>query len=427
MRPAPPLGGLALVLALAGHAAAAPSPDKSYTATVTQDRAEVRCQPSTAEGCYVTNLLRRGERVKVLGDADAPGWLKIAPPAGSFSWVNTLHVEERNHLYHHWVVRAPNTGVRIGSSVVEKLPQMQGCVLQQGAIVQRYVRQGLVGRTQVDTESTPGTWLPIVPPPGEVRYLRKDAVAPATTAPPAPPAAPGATAEAGPARRAYPPPEPAPVAPPAPADPMALFLHAEQADHAGRIADAIGLYGRVVREGSASNPDLAEKARNRLNFLTTAGRHGPPPAQEPLAIRGEVPGEVVYGPTPEGRRYRPLTDAPEPSAPPAVRLAPPAATAASGSSGKTQTWTQPAGGTAPASGTTGESRQATGTLRSSGRMLDGVRAYALEGDGVRYYVIPHGVDLEPYVGQNVEISGPAVYKAELRANYIEALQVRPLR
>jgi hypothetical protein len=60
-------------------------------------------------------------------------------------------------------------------------------------------------------------------------------------------------------------------------------------------------------------------------------------------------------------------------------------------------------------------------------MLDGVRAYALEGDGVRYYVIPRGVDLEPYVGQNVEISGPAVYKAELRANYIEALQVRPLR
>ena len=429
MRPAPPLGGLALVLALGGHATAAPTTDKSYTATVTQDRTEVRCQPSTNEGCYVTNLLRRGDRVKVLGDAGG-GWLKVDPPASSFSWINTRFIHQPYPHLGHWVVDN-EAQVRIGSSVVEELPQVKGSDLQKGAIVYQFVRQGVLGRAQVDTEGNTGTWLPIVPPPGEVRYLRKETIAPtaSTVLPPAPP---GPTVPVAPsAQRTYPPLQTVDTAVAQPADPAALFWHAEQADRAGRTADAIGLYGRVVREGSTSHPSLAEQARARLYFLNAPGTHTPPPPQsatETLAIRGNVPGEVLYGPAPDGRLLRPLTDSDPPT--PAVRLASPASTAAPEHAARPQGWTQPASVSERPAGTPGGQWQVVGTLRTSGRPVAGVRSFALQQsgpNGVLYYVVPTpGVDLDRYVGRKVEISGPAVYKGDLRANCIEALQVRPL-
>jgi hypothetical protein len=43
------------------------------------------------------------------------------------------------------------------------------------------------------------------------------------------------------------------------------------------------------------------------------------------------------------------------------------------------------------------------------------------------YVTPEpGIDLEPYVNQNVQLFGPAIYHGELRANYMTVTQVQPL-
>src|SRR5438045_788902 len=86
MRHARAAGALWLVLVLYNPVSAGVAPDYRV---VNVDQAEVRARPSSVDAqVYVTNRLRRGTPVKVFGEEEG-GWLKIAPPEGSFSWINT--------------------------------------------------------------------------------------------------------------------------------------------------------------------------------------------------------------------------------------------------------------------------------------------------------------------------------------------------
>ena len=61
--------------------------------------------------------------------------------------------------------------------------------------------------------------------------------------------------------------------------------------------------------------------------------------------------------------------------------------------------------------------------------VDGKQAYVLEntqGRPLLYVTAQAGLNLEPYVNRNVELFGPAIYRGDLRANYMTVVRVAPL-
>jgi hypothetical protein len=215
MRFALSLTALTGIFLLAPSLTAAEKPPDVRTVTVPQ--AQVWCGPSTSDGLYPTNVLRQGDRVQVERELES-GWLVIRPPAGSFSWINNRFVQYISSKYANYVVTydGHDVPVLIGSSLKTDRPSKIGVKLPRGAQVR------VIGRGMTDEE---GTWLPIDPPEGEVRYLRKEAVAKPA----------GVLQTSASAKAAVPPP-----------DADTLWRDAERADQAGRLADAVRLY-RLAR------------------------------------------------------------------------------------------------------------------------------------------------------------------------------------
>jgi hypothetical protein len=232
---------------------------------VTVPQAEVWCGPNTGNGLYPTNILRQGERVQVERELDS-GWLVVRPPAGSFSWINNRFVQYVSPNYANYVVTydGHDVPVLIGSSLKMERPNKIGVRLPRGAQVR------VVGRPMSDDE---GTWLPIEPPEGEVRYLRKESVA-----------KPGSAAQKTASAKA-------PVQAP---DADTLWRDANKADNAGRLADAIRLYRLAGDANLSINPERAEEAYRRAHWIEQAnsstnkpgGSYYYPdgPSQQPLAI-----------------------------------------------------------------------------------------------------------------------------------------------
>jgi len=169
MRFASLLSALPLALALQAplHAQVAKTAD---VRVVTINDAEVRSGASTSELFYVTNRLPHNARVEVIEEV-AGGWLKIRPPEGSFSWINTRFLE-------HIVPNRPNYVVHVRGWCPGHhrqrhhhghRPTVIGAKLQRGAQVIG------IGQPLTDAE---GTWMPIEAPAGESRYIRADAVSP---------------------------------------------------------------------------------------------------------------------------------------------------------------------------------------------------------------------------------------------------------
>jgi hypothetical protein len=234
------LTGTFLMAPLPARCAGEPPPD---VRTVTVPQAEVWCGPSTANGLYPTNLLRQGDRVQVERELDS-GWLVVRPPAGSFSWINNRFVQYISSKYANYVVTydGHDVPVLIGSSLKVDRPTKIGVRLPRGAQVR------IIGRSMTDEE---GTWLPIEPPEGEVRYLRKEAVA-----------KPGSAVG-----RISNPSYKAPVQAP---DPDTLWADAQKADNAGRLADAVRLYHLAGDANLSINPTRAEEAYRRANWIEQA-------------------------------------------------------------------------------------------------------------------------------------------------------------
>jgi hypothetical protein len=213
--------------------------------TVTIPQAQVWCGPSTSDGLYPTNVLRQGDRVQVERELQS-GWLVIRPPAGSFSWINNRFVQYISPHYGNYVVtyEGHDVPVLIGSCLKTDRPSRIGAKLPRGAQVR------VIGRGMTDEE---GTWLPIEPPEGELRYLRKEAVAP-----------PGSATQTIAAK--------APMQAP---DADTLWRDAQKADQAGRLADAARLYRLAGDANLSVNPSRADEAYQRAHWIEQAN-NGPP-------------------------------------------------------------------------------------------------------------------------------------------------------
>lgn len=152
------------LLALARSASA-----QGYPAEMVITLPEVEVRSGPTKEYYPTSKLRYGDRVLVLRESkDQPGWLAIKPPAGSFSWINAKAVKQvdarTGYVESEGNALVP---VRPGSSLVNKAPDVESVKIPSGSIV-----------TILDREvSADGnTWLPIQPPPTEVRFIPGDAV-----------------------------------------------------------------------------------------------------------------------------------------------------------------------------------------------------------------------------------------------------------
>jgi len=171
MRPALMLGAFVgvFVTGLPGQAQAPPD-----VRVINVTEVLVRSGPS--DKFYPTSRLAQGERVVVVPqppDALQAGWLAIKPPRGSFSWINQRFVE----------VIVPGTGkvvadtpipVLVGSSESKDEPTKEGIKATRGSQVIILDKANYTDR---------GVWLPILPQPGEVRYIPESAVLPSASAP----------------------------------------------------------------------------------------------------------------------------------------------------------------------------------------------------------------------------------------------------
>ena len=382
MRSVPLLGG-AMWLAFVGAASA----QTTYTAVVSCNDAEVRAGPNDNPQLYVTNRLKRGSAVQVVEEL-GNGWLKIRPPAGSFSWISANAVQHVVPNQPNWMVVGPadvRVAVIVGTDFKKDVPsQIEGSRLSRGAQVIS------IGPARVDEQ---GAWLPIESPPGEFRYLRADVVTRSDGSPIVrtgglPAAAPGSMLAAKPV-----------VSTPLPSmtDCETFWKQATDAERAGNIPTAIDLYDRAAASGQGIHPELVQQARDRASWLSA---------------RASVPAHSTFTSTAVPSADFRLTSSP--AAPPNVQLAGPV--------GVYTTATRPQ---APTVATTGPGR-----LRRAGRFVEGRTTYVLESYQGRllYYVTAEpGVNLEPFINQNVEMFGPAGYNGELRANYMRVEHVQMAR
>jgi hypothetical protein len=395
MRSTPVLTALALALALARPAPAQTGPDLR---TVTREGAEARSGPS--DNFYPTNRLHRGDTVEVLQELP-DGWLKVRPPAGSYSWIPLRflkHIVPEQPNYVADIPEGVEAPVYVGSEVINDRPTVVGAKLPRGTQVVS------IGKPQ-DKQDNEGPWMPIESPPGEARYLR------AADVERLPPGSAHTTAAAGsaftPAVRPTPSapagplaPSSAPSADPA-SDPRLLRDRAVRAHWAGQYDEAVRLYRQAASAGARTDPALSSWAAGWANYLESVNR---PPARATPASR--LPAHEVRTPNPPDK-------APTPAAPPGARLAPPKGTSADANAGA-----------APAP----EFATHSGRLREAGCGLGYQKAYVLEADGrpFLYMTAPAGVDLQPYVGRDVEVTGRVAYHNELRAYYMPVARVRPL-
>jgi hypothetical protein len=413
MRRTPLLFGLTLELLFAGVAIAQEVPETTYTAEVVSAEAVARCGPS--DKFYPTNRLRPGERLQVLGSDPSHQYLRIVPPKGSFSWVETRRVRQMYPNIPNYVVSEPGSDAPVytGSEFEEQSkhhPNHESCKLKWGTQVRA------VGAARQDDA---GTWLPIASPPAEVRYVLASSVRRvAENVAVARPSSPPADAAAPPIPAAKPAVVPAASAVPSALAPLqspqlTLFQQAQQSERQGTvygIQEAIKLYDRAAQEAAASDPLLAAQARNAAGAL----RQGQA-AYNPCSTACVPPGRVYPMPV-------------EPSALPNVHLNPPAPAAPA----VTPVY-QTTSASAPAAVRQPENAggySQSGYLRRAGRAVENKRTYCLEsptGYPLMYVTTQAGLDLEPYLNRNVEVFGPANYNGVLRANYMTATRVQPLQ
>jgi SH3-like domain-containing protein len=344
------------------------------TATVTVAEAEVRSGPGATAQMYVTNRLHTGDRVEIIKEMDG-GWLAIKPPAGSFSWVNSRYLKQNVPTLPIWRVTDDKVPVLLGSTIKDGKPTVEGTKVNKGTQLRA------VGAMKMADD---GYWLPVQPPPGELRYIRAESVSRKSkdsAAPGAPPAAPPGI------------PNPPDSFPPAvvPGAPSAtppgaegnkggndLATRAQQAERTGQYTEAIQLYRQLGAETANSNHALSVEAYNRAQWLADRLQVNPPPQQ------GNDPRTPA---TTTGRQA-------------------PAATPPAG-------W----------------SNSGPGWLRRAGRCIDYSTMYVLEnsqGIPILYATAQTGYSLETYMNRNVELIGVRQYRSDLRAFHMTVMQVHPL-
>jgi hypothetical protein len=385
MRPARLLLGMAPILALGLVARAqsildpstAPSPKKGpavlYTATVIAPEAEVRCGPSTDPQLYPTNKLRRGDTVEVVEEREGD-WLAIVPPPNSFSWINARFLQSDNGV--RWYVATHDSApipVLYGSSLRNDKPTVEGTKVPRGTIVLS------IGPARAADD---GMWMPIQPPPGELRYIPANLVAKNGPAAPVPGQSAPVTATPVSNRSST----------------TAGFAQPGQAvDPRLQRAQQLEQYGNEVRN---TNSEAAIQAYNQAQSLRNQerGAAAPPPVRQAVGVHPIPPAGERLAPVPATLQatLRPSNCVP------------------------CQTTSSSPGGM---------QRSGPGWLRRSAWWLDGQPTYALvdSQNRVRMYVTPQpGLNLGPLVDRGVDLTGTIVYRGDLRQYQMRAVQVTPL-
>lgn len=352
------LGALGLLLACAvGQAQTTP-----HDSTVVVPEVEARGGPSPE--FYATGKLRQGQTVSVVGEEN--GYLAIVPPVGSFCWIEN-RVLKVNPTGKTAIVDIDDVPVRIGSDqvAIDKLVVAR-YRLNRGAQV------AIVGLLQGTPDGA--SWMPIQPPPQDVRYIPREAVRVTQVVENVAPPPPAATS---------------------PLTDDALRTQAEQAEAARNLPLAIDLYNKLAAQTADAN--LRNACYNRIQFL-----HNPSAvASVPPGYQPNQPAQAQYG---------------ENRAPVAATL--------------TSNIAQTPGQLASYAPQPALQRSGPGHLRKAAFWLDGRQAYVLTdslGRVLMYVTVPSGgVNLEAYVGQAVDLSGSVVYRGDLRTNYIVVSQVSVL-
>ncbi len=146
---------------------------QSYPADAVILLPEVEVRSGPSKNFFATSKMRQGDKVNVVRESkESPGWLEIAPPSHSFSWINAKHVRQIDAT--RAVVEgdpAKPSPILPGSRIVDQMPNRVSMTLAPGTIVV------LVDRPlTVQGES----FLPITTQPSEVRYIPAEAVKTAT-------------------------------------------------------------------------------------------------------------------------------------------------------------------------------------------------------------------------------------------------------
>jgi hypothetical protein len=397
MRPALLIGVLTGLLGWAGVAVADPEPEpQRYTTVVRDAEVLVHCGPSLQ--LYATNRLRQNEEVRVVKQEE--GWLAIVPPADSFSWIMDRFISKIDPVYHTAIVKE-TAEVRIGSTLNPEKHDVTKIKLPAG--------EQIVALDEKPWITEDGSWIKILPPPSELRYIPASAVQPPTpkvqaVAPP--PAGPPPALGAPTTGQGY----------SAATAGDSLWYRAEQAERAGNPAEAERLFLQLARE--TSDHDLQMRCYNRIHFL----REGRRPSYPPGYQHGR-PSDSYYS-----NNYGPYRLTPTPGYPYAPTSNP--STTASRATSQYTYAPLPSAGQSPAAGSGSNCQwSGWGWLRRAPFWLDNKPAYVLEnsqGMPRLYVTAQQGVNLDGYVNRSVNLYGKMVYRGDLRTNYMTACQLTPL-
>ncbi|QEF97102.1 hypothetical protein Mal15_11380 [Stieleria maiorica] len=137
-----------------------------YIVFVAQPSAFTRCGPGTDN--YRTEPLRRGQELEVYVET-GDGWLGVRPPEGSFCWMPAdaveLSADEKNAT-----IREDKTVAWIGTRLGKARRYRWQVQLDAGEVV------SVLGKNQREGSGGTKTWLRIVPPSGEFRWIHRDDV-----------------------------------------------------------------------------------------------------------------------------------------------------------------------------------------------------------------------------------------------------------
>jgi hypothetical protein len=143
-----------------------PARSQNYPAEMPITAAEVEARSGPSMEFYATSRLVRGDRVKILRASKQPGWLEIAPPAGSFSWISDRFMQPLPGNKMGYVFSETAAPVLAGSERANTPTVIAGKVPHGSTVV-------IVGPPRSDVS---GVWYPIAPHPTEVRYIPSEAV-----------------------------------------------------------------------------------------------------------------------------------------------------------------------------------------------------------------------------------------------------------
>ncbi|MBI1349223.1 hypothetical protein GC163_23385 [bacterium] len=138
-----------------------------YEAVIDVEHDDVRCGPGPKY--YVTQQLKRGDRVTVHRH-DPGGWAMIAPPAGSFSWIQAEYVQKL--ASGKASLTANNVIVHVGSTLNDMRSVYQR-TLSKGDTVE------VIGEQAFVTERGEVTMYKIKPPAREYRWIQSKSLIPA--------------------------------------------------------------------------------------------------------------------------------------------------------------------------------------------------------------------------------------------------------